>query len=142
SSIEPRPLARDPALDLMDPDYPRDDPNYRESVSAWIFDDQNRIQIPRFLLDDYPREQTKRSLFLNIAFPDGRALMHTSLGERESMIGPDGRPTVFAAGGLSFDVIEPWIRWRVTYRGTMFDTRSEQLLRLKPEGSPVDVELS
>jgi hypothetical protein len=132
----------DPALDLMDPNYPRDDPNYRESVSMWIFDDDNRIQLPRFLLDDIPLDTTRRSLFLNIAFPDGRAVVHSGLGERGSMVDSSGKPTIYAGGGLTFQVIEPWIRWRATYRGTMFDTRSEQLLRPNPEGTSVDVELS
>jgi len=131
----------EPKLDLMDPDYPRDDPNYRESVSMWIFDDLNRVQLPRFLLDDIPGDEQSRSLFLNVAFSDGRALVRWSPGPRTGMIDASGAPTIYGGGGLEFRVVEPWVRWTARYRGTMTETTSTQLIHGKPQGAPVDVEV-
>ena len=131
----------DPRLDLMEPDYPRDDPNYRESVSMWIFDDENRIQLPRFLLDDIPSDPGNRSLFLNIAFPDGRAVVHQGRGARDSMLDAAGQPTIYGGGGLTFQVQEPWVRWTARYRGTMTDTTAEDLIHARDTGTPVTVEL-
>jgi hypothetical protein len=132
----------DPKLDLMDPDYPRDDPNYRESVSMWIFDDENRVQLPRFLLDDIPGDPEHRSLFLNIAFPDGRAVVQAGRGPRQGMFDAQGRPTIYGGGGLTFQVIEPWVRWKATYKGVMIDTLAEHLIHGRNDGRGVDVELA
>ncbi len=132
-----------PAEDLMSPDVPADDPHYRESVSMWIFDDANRIQLPRFLVEDIAGRRDERLTFFNLAFPGGRSLVEWGQAPARPMAGADGRPTVYGAGGMAFHCIEPFHRWRAEYSGEMFDTRAADLMFAAPAGPrvPVQVEI-
>jgi len=124
----------DPSMDLMVPDYPKDDPHYRESVSIWFFDDANNIQFPRFLIEDIPGQPEQRLSFYNIAFPDGRALVSYGPQPALSMLDERGRPTVYGAGPLAFRCLEPFRTWTATFRGQLTETRAETLIHGAPEG--------
>jgi len=130
-----------PELDLMRLDRPADDPNYRESVSVWLFDDHDRIQLPRWLLDDVAGDPEHRTQFFNIAFADGRVVVKSAIGDSLPMQDADGAPTVYGGGGLVFRCIEPFLRWTVSYQGEMIATTSAALAAGPAEGPSVPVQL-
>jgi hypothetical protein len=130
----------EPQADLMQPDYPKDDPNYRESVSMWLFDDAGAIQFPRFLIEDIPGEPDQRLVFYNIAFPGGRAVVEWGSAKAISMLDNQRRPTVYGVEGMAFRCVEPFKTWTASLRGEMTETTSTALLRGPPEGPRVAVE--
>lgn len=131
-----------PAEDLMSPDIP-DDPDYRESVSMWIYDDAGRVQLPRFLVEDIAGRRDARLCFYNIAFPGGRSLVEWGTAPARPMLDGQGRPTIYGAGGMAFHCVEPFRRWRAEYDGEMFETRAAELMFAAPSGprAPVRVEI-
>jgi hypothetical protein len=130
----------DPSADLMEPNYPKDDPLYRESVSMWLFDDAGAIQFPRFLIEDVPGEPSRRLVFYNIAFPDGRAVVEWGDAPAVSMLDDHGRPTVYGVEGMAFRCVEPFRTWTASLRGEMTDTTCADLLQGPPAGRRVRVE--
>jgi len=130
----------DPSMDLMSPEIP-DDPVYRESVSMWLFDDANRIQFPRFLIEDVIGDRANRLAFYNVSLPGGRSLVEWGQAPALPMLDETGRPTIYGAGGVSFRCLEPFRRWVVRMKAEVFDTRTEDLIYGAPTGPRVPIEL-
>jgi len=128
-----------PSADLMEPDHPRDDPGYRESVSMWLFDDSGAIQFPRFLIEDVPGEPDRRLVFYNIAFPGGRAVVEWGSAKAISMLDAQGRPSVYGVEGMAFHCVEPFRTWTASLRGEMTETTCSALLQGPPAGPRVAV---
>jgi prepilin-type processing-associated H-X9-DG protein len=113
--------------DLVLPGQPSD-PEMRESVSVWLFEDGGGFAMPRTGIEAEASSWDDRRLQANFAFADGRVLNGAGRGPAPSAIGPDGRPTVIGAGALTFRCIEPFRRWTVTFDGPALDGHvSEQI---------------
>jgi prepilin-type processing-associated H-X9-DG protein len=113
--------------DLVLPGKPQD-PEMRESVSVWLFEDGGAFAMPRTGIEAEGSSWDDRRLQANFAFADGRVLNGAGRGPAPSAIGPDGRPTVIGAGALTFRCIEPFRRWTVTFDGPALDGHvSEQI---------------
>jgi prepilin-type processing-associated H-X9-DG protein len=113
--------------DLVLPAQPSD-PEMRESVSVWLFEDGGGFAMPRTGIEAEASSWNDRRLQANFAFADGRVLNGAGRGPAPSAIGPDGRPTVIGAGALTFRCIEPFRRWTVTFDGPALDGHvSEQI---------------
>jgi hypothetical protein len=121
-----------------------DDPQMRESASVWVSDDAGAIALPRLGIEAMADRWDARGVQVNVAFPDGRAVIVRDLGEGRSPVDTDGVCRTFAAGGLTFHCDEPFTRHTITYDGTAVDTTAD-VLALEPfpdaERVPLHVEL-
>ncbi|MCK9541752.1 MAG: hypothetical protein M0R03_06950 [Novosphingobium sp.] len=106
----------DPAFDYPLAERP-DNPELRDSVSMWISDNAGNFGFPRICIEAVAGEWDNRGVQANIAFPDGRVL----IGAGGYGVAPekrvDGRAVTLNAGPVTFEVVEPLRRWRMTYDG-------------------------
>jgi hypothetical protein len=109
-----------PEKDLVLPGPP-DDPEMRESVSVWLFEENGAFGMPRTGIEAEASSWAERRLQANFAFDNGRVLNGAGRGPAPPAIGPDGRPTVIGAGALVFRCVEPFRHWRVTFDGPALD---------------------
>jgi len=116
-----------PDKDLVLPGQP-DDPEMRESVSIWMFEEKGEIGFPRMGIEAEAASWGHRRVQAAFTFPGGRALNGAGRGPAPSAIGPDGRPSDLGAGGLLFRCIEPLRRWTIDYDGDAVDGTVQQMI--------------
>src|SRR5690349_13990705 len=107
----------DPAIDEVTATAPAD-PAYREGVSIWVWDDGGRWHLPRIGVEAVGARWTSSfETAVCIARPGHDLLL--AFGDDPPMPVADaaGRPRVLGAGGLRFQCVEPFERWRVTFEG-------------------------
>lgn len=130
-----------PEQDLVFPSQP-DDPEMRESVSVWLFDDEGRFAFPRMGIEAEATSWDNRRVQGNFSFADGRVINGAGMGEAHDPIGPDGRPSVLGAGPISFRCIEPFRRWSMHWHGPARDgTIGQQVQGGFGAAGTVDVDL-
>lgn len=130
-----------PDKELMFPAKP-DDPEMRESMSLWLFDDQGRFAFPRMGIEAEAHSWDDRRVQGNFSFPGGRVLNGAGMGAAHSPLNPEGRPTILGAGPISFEMLEPFRRWRVVYDGSVIDGTYEQMIaKTLDPGHRIDVRL-
>ena len=115
----------DPALDYLLAQRP-DDPAMRDSVSMWISDDAGRFGFPRFCIEAIAGVWEHRGVEANIAFPDGRVLIGAGGFAPAPAKLAEGRAVALNAGPLTFEVVEPLRRWRMTFDGNAYETTIER----------------
>ena len=118
-----------------------EDPEFRESASMWISDDQGVIGLPRVGIEAVAKSWDQRDLQLNLGFADGRAVIVRDSGEGRSPVDDDGVCRTFAAGGLEFRHLELFKTLTMTYDGTALDTTMEALVRGEREGPRVRLQV-
>ena len=122
-------------------------PDMRESVNAWIWDDGVEFGLPRVAIEAVADQWETHDLQVNFAFGSGRVLQIFRPGEVHDPLGADGKPRVLGAGALSFELVEPFRKWRMHLHGEAIDTTAvAQIAALRtmersPERVQVDVEL-
>ena len=124
-----------------------DDPEMRESVNVWVWDDGGGFGLPRVGVEAVGDQWETHDLQVNIALPGGRVVTMFGAGPVHDPLGGaggDGRPRVLGAGPLAFELVEPFRHWRARLAGTATATSvAAQLDGWLPggEGDPVPVEL-
>ncbi len=119
-----------------------DDAQMRESASVWVADDAGAIALPRLGIEAVAERWQSRGVQVNVAFPDGRAVIVRDLCDGRSPVDDDGICRTFAAGGLVFHCDEPFLRHTVTYDGTALDTTAAALaLAPFPDAAAVDLSI-
>jgi hypothetical protein len=114
-----------PNQDLVFPGRPAD-PQMRESVSVWLFEDNGAFGCPRMGIEAEASSWDDRRFQGNFAFADGRVLNGAGRGPAPSPFGADGRPTVLGAGSVTFQCQEPFRRWTLTFDGPAVDAHVDQ----------------
>ena len=115
--------------DLVLPGKPTD-PNMRESASMWLFEENGAFGFPRMGIEAEASSWDDRRFQGNFAFADGRVLNGAGRGPAPSPLAPDGRPTILGAGSVTFQCLEPFRRWSLTFDGPAVDTHvNEQIHR-------------
>jgi hypothetical protein len=114
-----------PEHDLFFAEKP-DDPEMRESTSIWLFEENGEFALPRIGIEAEAKVWDNRVHQANFALGGGRILDGLGAGPGPSPFGPDGRPTIFGAGPLTFRCLEPFRRWAMTYDGTAVDGTVDQ----------------
>jgi hypothetical protein len=118
-----------PDRDLVLPSQPTE-PEMRESVSVWLYEENGRFGFPRMGIEAEAASWNDRRLQAAFTCPDGRALNGAGRGAPPPAIDEHGRPTVIGAGPLTFRCIEPFRRWSMSYDGTALEgTVQEQIDR-------------
>jgi hypothetical protein len=91
----------DPAREFMFAERPTD-PEMRDSVSFWVFDDGGRVGLPRVGVEAVASNWDEHSIQVNVAFPDGRVYRLRDEGKSWPVDGPGGNPAVLGGGPLAF----------------------------------------
>jgi hypothetical protein len=94
-----------------------DDPEMRESVNAWIWDDGLQLAMPRIGVEAVADQWDTHDIQINVAFADGRVFNMLGPGVVHDPAGADSRPRILGAGPLSFEMVEPFGLWRMRIDG-------------------------
>lgn len=120
------------------------DPEMRESVNAWVWDDGDAVGMPRIGVEAVADQWDTHEIQVNIALAGGRVVTVFGPGEVHDPLGADGRARVLGAGPLAFELVEPFRHWRMRLAGTATEvTVEDQIGGWFPggEGAEVPVEL-
>ena len=128
----------DPRRELTFAERP-DNPQMRDSVSFWVFDDAGDLGLPRVGIEALAENWDAHAVQVNVAFPDGRVFRTREDGASWSPIGPDGRPTVLGGGPLGFECVREFDTWRMTFDGPLTATSSADLVAGRKTGPLADV---
>jgi hypothetical protein len=99
-----------------------DDPDMRESVNAWIWDDGLTVGLPRIGVEAVADQWDTHDIQINVALADGRVYNALAPGAVHDAIGADGEPRILGAGPLSFEMVEPFGLWRMRIDGEAHTT--------------------
>jgi hypothetical protein len=133
----------DPEREFVLPTQP-DDPEMRESVNVWVWDDADAVGLPRLGIEAVGDQWETHDIQFNLALAGGRVVTLFQPGGVHDSLGDDGRPRILGAGGLRFELIEPFVHWTVRLEGTGTEiTVDDQIGGWFPggEGEPVPVDL-
>jgi len=128
----------DPAREYMFADRPSD-PEMRDSVSFWVFDDRGRVGLPRIGVEAVAANWEEHSLQVNAVFPDGRAYRLREDAKSRPVEDTKGRPAVLGAGPLAFTCVKPFDTWTMTFDGKAVQTSSADLAEGRKDGPLVDL---
>jgi hypothetical protein len=120
-----------------------DDPEMRESVNIWAWDDGGTVGMPRIGVEAVADQWDTHDVQVNIALAGGRVVTLFQPGEVHDPRGADGRARVLGAGPLAFELVEPFRHWRARLDGTATETTVDAQMAgaLPGGGTPVPVEL-
>lgn len=129
----------DPAREHVFSERP-DDPEMRDSVSFWTFDDRGEVGLPRIGVEAVAANWHAHGIQVNVVFPDGRAFRLRQDAPSWPPEGPEGQPTVLGAGPLGFACVEPFRTWTMRFDGAAVQTSTFDLIEGKTDGPLVDVQ--
>lgn len=120
-----------------------DNPELRESVNAWVWDDNASFGLPRVGVEAMGDQWDTHDIQVNIAFADGRVFNVYGPGPVHEPLGPDGRPRVLGAGPLSFELKQPFGHLTMRVRGEAVPTSVDDQIggALQGQGDPVPIEI-
>jgi len=119
-------------------EQPRD-PDMRESVNAWIWDDGDDVGFPRIGIEAVADQWETHDVQVNIAFANGRVLNVFEPGKVHDPLGTDGKARVLGAGPLAFELVEPFTHWRMHLDGLAIDTHVDRQMAGGRPGGPATV---
>lgn len=117
-----------PEQDLVLPRRP-DNPEMRESVSVWLFEESGAFGFPRMGIEAEAAAWDMRRFQANFALENGRILNGAGVGAPPSPLDAEGRPAVIGAGALSFHCLEPFRRWQAMFDGPAVDGHVQDQIR-------------
>jgi hypothetical protein len=117
-----------------------DNPEMRDSVSFWVFDDRGRVGLPRIGIEAVAANWDAHGLQVNLAFPDGRVYRLREDAASWPVAGADGKPMTLGAGPLAFTCVEPFNVWTMTFDGQAVQTSSADLVAGRKDGPLVDLQ--
>jgi hypothetical protein len=120
------------------------DPEMRESVNAWIWDRGTEIGMPRIGVEAVADQWETHDIQVNIATADGRVFNVFGSGKVHDPLGADGKPRILGAGPLSFELVEPFRKWKMRLDGQAVEsTVAEQIAgnRGTVPSVPVEIEI-
>ncbi len=122
-----------------------ENPEMRESVNAWVWDNGVEVGMPRIGVEAVADQWETHDVQVNIAYADGRVFTIFEAGKVHQPLGTDGRPRVLGAGPLRFELVEPFRHWRLRLEGlAVAHTVREQIARSRsddPSTVPVRLDL-
>ena len=128
----------DPTLEYVFAQRP-ENPEMRESASFWVSDDEGKVGLTRVGIEAMAQNWDAHGVQVNVAFPDGRVFRLRQDGKTWPAIGRGGKATVFGAGPLHFECVEPFRTWVMRFDGSAVQTSSFDLAQGVKDGPLVDV---
>jgi hypothetical protein len=123
-------------------DHRPDDPRLRQAANIWLHDDAGRFALPRFGVERVAGDWDRPAVQANIAFRGGRVLVGNTVAGAHPARDEQGEPAVLGSGPLRLQCLEPFRRWRLSFRGPAVDTNvAAQALGHVATGPNVDVEI-
>jgi len=107
--------------ELLLPNAPTD-PEMRESVNCWVWDDGDAFGMPRIGVEAVGEHWDEHELQMNLSLAGGRVLNRFGRDKSHDVAGPDGRPTILGTGPLSFELLEPFEHWTMHFDGVANET--------------------
>lgn len=126
-----------------------EDPAMRESASIWLFEENGEFALPRVGIEGVGAVWENHRVDMNAVLRGGRVMIELGgVGQTHSPIAEDGKPRILGSGGLRFECVEPYHKWRITYDGTPVDTTTGAMIalgvdpnRTAPLAFAVDIEM-
>jgi prepilin-type processing-associated H-X9-DG protein len=118
-------------------------PEMRESVNAWIWDEGGEVGLPRIGVEAVADQWATHDVQVNVAFADGRVFNIFGPGPIHDPSGTDGKPRVLGAGPLSFELVEPFghLRLRVDGQATASSAEAQIDGALPGQGASIPIHL-
>jgi prepilin-type processing-associated H-X9-DG protein len=129
----------DPAREYMFAERP-DNPEMRDSVSFWVFDDRGQVGLPRIGIEAVAANWNAHGIQVNVAFPDGHVYRLREDAASRPVESRDGKPATLGAGPLAFTCVEPFNVWTMTFDGQAVQTSSADLVGGRKDGPLVDLQ--
>jgi prepilin-type processing-associated H-X9-DG protein len=119
------------------------DPDMRESVNAWVWDQGAQVGLPRIGVEAVADQWDTHDVQVNVAFADGRVFNVYGPGPVHDPFGADGRPRVLGAGPVSFELVEAFGHLTLRVAGDAMATSATAQIEgaLRGEGHPVPIEI-
>jgi len=120
-----------------------DNPEMRESVNAWIWDNGVQFGLPRIGVEAVADNWDAREIQVNVAFADGRVFNVLSSQPAHGPLGTDGKPRLLGGGPLSFELVEPYGLLRMHLQGEASATSVDAQIEgaFPGQGDPVPIEI-
>jgi prepilin-type processing-associated H-X9-DG protein len=99
-----------------------DNPEMRESVNAWIWDDGRTFGLPRIGVEAVADQWDTHEVQVNVAFADGRVFNIFGSAPVHDPRGTDGSARILGAGPLSFELVEPFGHLHLRVEGQVAGT--------------------
>jgi prepilin-type processing-associated H-X9-DG protein len=115
------------------------DPEMRESVNVWLWDEGDDVGFPRIGIEAVADQWDTHDVQMNIAFADGRVLRRMEPGPVHDPRGADGRARVLGAGPLVFECVAPFEHWRMRIDGELSETTVERQMNGELGAGPATV---
>ena len=106
-----------------------DDPEMRESASVWLFEENGEFAFPRIGIEAVGAKWESHRFDYNGALGGGRVLRQSTHAPTLPVLGASGRTSVLGAGGLRFECLDPFRKWRLSLDDTPYEGRIEDQLR-------------
>jgi hypothetical protein len=106
-----------------------ENPESRESVNAWIWDDSGDFAMPRIGIEAAADQWDTHDIQVNLGFGDGRVMAIYGPGAVHDPAGSDGRPRILGAGALSLEMLEPYGHLRVRIDGIAYATTVQEQMK-------------
>jgi hypothetical protein len=114
------------------------DAEVRDAINVWLEEESGAFAM-RIGIERVAEEWDSPELWLDIAFPDGRVISGREHGAPAPAVGPEGKPTLFGCGPLSFRCVDPFRRWTVSFKPhRVRELTAQQLIEgVLPEDPPM-----
>ena len=121
------------------------EPEMRDSVNVWLWDDGLDFGMPRIGIEAVGDQWDTHDVQCNIGLAGGQLLTLFEPGPVHDPKGADGKARVLGAGPLSFELVEPFVHWRMRLAGTAVATSTAaQIAGTPPSGGervPVEIDI-
>lgn len=100
----------------------------REATAFYIYEENGDFGISRSMIETLPTDWAMRRYINNLVFADGRALTVSDVARAEPVFDRNGKPSIQAAGPLSYRCDSPFEQWNTAFDGMVIDTRVDDQL--------------
>ena len=112
-----------------------DDPEMRESVNIWVWDEGDDLGLPRLGVEAVGDQWDTHELQFNLALAGGRVVNIFGAGKVHDPLGADGKPRILGAGPIEFELVKPYEHWKARIQGDATATSVEAQIRGAQPGS-------
>lgn len=106
---------------------PQTTPGMQEGVNWWLWDDEGVFGMPRLAVEAYAPDWNNQQVQINFFEPNGRLLRNWEFAPAHKVIDSAGNASHFGAGGMSFDCLEPFHRYRARFFGAAIEGTFDEM---------------